>query len=148
MEANCERAPRTAALLRTVPGLNSAFFSILAPGAHIPRHQGVTKGLLTATWAWPYPGSRNAAGCRWANVSVNWRLGEFLVFDDSQPHEVWNDTPDTPRGAADPVRPADPPPGALVSRLFLAGVRRTAFIQEARKNLDAWRDAYRRVEAN
>lgn len=40
--------PRTTALARKVPGLNSAFFSILAPTAHIPPHRGVTKGLMTS----------------------------------------------------------------------------------------------------
>ncbi len=148
VEANCERAPRTAALLRNVPGLNSAFFSILAPGAHIPRHQGVTKGLLTGHLGLAIPRLSERCRMQVANVSVNWRLGEFLVFVDSQPHEVWNNTPDTRvvllLHFARPTRLL----GALVSRLFLAGVRRTAFIQEARKNMDAWEDDYRRVEAN
>ena len=45
---NIARAPRTAALAEQIPGLNSAFFSILAPGTVIPRHRGVTKAFITA----------------------------------------------------------------------------------------------------
>ena len=47
-EPNCARCPRTAAAVEQIAGLNSAFFSILTPGAHIPRHRGVTKAILTA----------------------------------------------------------------------------------------------------
>ena len=43
-ELICDLCPKTAAGLSKVPGLNSAFFSILAPGKHIPRHRGITKG--------------------------------------------------------------------------------------------------------
>jgi len=46
--ANIARAPRTAELVRRIPQLNSAFFSILAPGAHIKRHRGVSKSFFTA----------------------------------------------------------------------------------------------------
>ena len=38
-------AVRDGGLAERVPGLSSACFSILAPGAHIPRHRGVTKAI-------------------------------------------------------------------------------------------------------
>ncbi|MEP7007310.1 MAG: aspartyl/asparaginyl beta-hydroxylase domain-containing protein, partial [Sphingomonas bacterium] len=47
IDENLERCPKTAAIVAQIPGLNSAFFSILAPGTHIPAHRGVTKGLVT-----------------------------------------------------------------------------------------------------
>ncbi len=47
IEENCKLCPKTAELLSVVPGLNSAFFSILKPGAHIPLHLGVTKRIIT-----------------------------------------------------------------------------------------------------
>ena len=49
IEENMARAPRTSALLGQIPGLNSAFFSILAPGAVIIPHRGVTKAFITET---------------------------------------------------------------------------------------------------
>lgn len=45
-EANCARAPRTTALLEQVPNLLSAWFSIVAPGYHVPAHRGITNGML------------------------------------------------------------------------------------------------------
>lgn len=41
---NCARCPRTAKLLKTVPGAKTAFFSILSAHSHIPEHCGPYKG--------------------------------------------------------------------------------------------------------
>lgn len=146
VEENCARARSTAALLRLAPGLNSAFFSILAPGAHIPRHRGVTKGILTYHLGLIVP--RAAEQCRMQveDQTVHWTAGKGLVFDDSQQHEVWNETEDTRVillvQFARPARWF----GRFLSQLFLACARRSAFIQEARQNLAVWDEAYRRVE--
>ncbi|MEL6319953.1 MAG: aspartyl/asparaginyl beta-hydroxylase domain-containing protein, partial [Cyanobacteria bacterium J06626_14] len=43
---NCERCPETWKLLKTIPGLKVAFFSILSPGKVIPLHNGKHKGLI------------------------------------------------------------------------------------------------------
>ena len=45
-ELNCRLCPKTTVILEAVPALRTAFFSILGPGKHVPRHKGVTKGLL------------------------------------------------------------------------------------------------------
>ena len=44
IEPNCALAPRTAALLRNVPGLYTAFFSVLEGGQYITPHWGYWKG--------------------------------------------------------------------------------------------------------
>jgi ornithine lipid ester-linked acyl 2-hydroxylase len=143
---NCARAPATSTLAAAIPGLNSALFSILAPGCHIPRHKGVTKGILTCHLALTVP--EDVARCRMrvGNETVSWREGEAIVFDDSQHHEVWNDTDETRVILL--IQFARPMtfPGRLLSNLFLAGVRRTSFVQEARRNLGKWEEAYRRAE--
>lgn len=146
VEENCARAGSTAALLRLAPGLNSAFFSILAPGAHIPRHKGVSKAILTYHLGLMVP--REAERCRMQveDRTVHWTAGRGLVFDDSQHHEVWNDTDETRVillvQFARPARWH----GRLLSRLFLAGARRSAFIQDARRNLAVWEETYRQDE--
>ena len=43
---NCRACPRTAAAVERIPGMKTAFFSILAGGKHIPAHRGPYKGLL------------------------------------------------------------------------------------------------------
>jgi len=48
LEKNAELAPETSKILSKVPNLQTAMFSILAPGYHIPAHKGVTKGILRA----------------------------------------------------------------------------------------------------
>src|SRR5262245_39808829 len=45
-ENNCALCPETARLLAKVPGLETAFFSILSPGAHIPAHKGGRKSVV------------------------------------------------------------------------------------------------------
>ena len=43
---NCRRCPETTKLLQQIPGMKTAFFSILAPGKHLPPHTGPYKGVL------------------------------------------------------------------------------------------------------
>ncbi len=38
--------PRTAALMREIPGMTTAMFSILSPRKHILDHRGPYKGVL------------------------------------------------------------------------------------------------------
>src|SRR5207237_8656102 len=77
LEKNCRQAPVTANLLAAVPGLQSAWFSILSPGYHIPNHTGVSKGIVTAHLALIIP--KEAENCR-LRVSDRikvWHPGEF-----------------------------------------------------------------------
>ena len=46
LEKNTQLTPKTAKILEKVPNLQTAMFSILAPGYHIPAHKGVTKGIV------------------------------------------------------------------------------------------------------
>ena len=43
---NCAKSPETSRLLRDVPGLQSAWFSILVPHYRIPMHRGITRTVL------------------------------------------------------------------------------------------------------
>ncbi len=139
IEENCRRCPATAALIGRVPGLNSAFFSILLPRTHIPVHTGVTKAIMTCHLGVQVP--RDAARCRMrvTDLVVGWEEGRALVFDDTYEHEVLNDT-DEPRiilliQFRRPARLW----GRILGRLFLGGVRRSRFVQDARRGLAAWR---------
>ena len=46
IEENCALAPRTANLLRGIPGVYTAFFSVLEPHQHIKPHWGYWKGFV------------------------------------------------------------------------------------------------------
>ena len=75
-----------------MPGLRTAFFSILAHGKHIPPHRGAYNGVLRLHLGLKVPHSVSACRIRIANEVHHWHEGEVLVFDDSFQHEAWNDS--------------------------------------------------------
>ncbi|MBF2050386.1 MAG: aspartyl/asparaginyl beta-hydroxylase domain-containing protein [Elainella sp. C42_A2020_010] len=93
-EKNCQRCPETAKLLEKIPGLKVAFFSILAPGKHIPEHRGKHKGIIRYHLGLKVPQPRENCRIRVADQIAYWEEGKSLIFDDTFPHEVWNDTDD------------------------------------------------------
>jgi len=141
-QRNCVLCPRTAAVLDGIPGLRSAWFSILAPRMHIPSHRGISKGIVRAHLGLVVPEDR--AGCRMlvGEETVTWDEGRCLVFDDMRRHEVWNDT-DEERVVLllDVDRPLRPI-GRAVSRLFGAVLQRTAYVRDARRNHIEWEDRF------
>ncbi|MEE8258661.1 MAG: aspartyl/asparaginyl beta-hydroxylase domain-containing protein [Sphingomonadales bacterium] len=92
MAKNCRHAPVTTKLLEQVPDLQTAWFSILAPGYHIPAHRGVTKGIVRAHLGLLVPVDQDKCRMRVDTEICVWRPGEIFVFDDTYEHEVWNDT--------------------------------------------------------
>ncbi len=90
--ANCARCPATAQLLRQIPGMKSAMFSILAPHKHLPEHRGPYKGVLRYHLGLLIPAPAQASGIRVAGQTRHWAEGSSLVFDDSHSHEAWNGT--------------------------------------------------------
>jgi beta-hydroxylase len=148
--ANCARCPQTTWALECVPGLTTAFFSILAPGTHIPRHHGVSKRLINCHLALivpqrPRPGT---SGCRIAvdDKILRWEEGKCLVFDDTFPHEVWNDTDETRVVLFLQFKRPLRQPGRVLGDLFLTAVRYSPYVQEARRNINAWEAAQQRIE--
>lgn len=144
---NLARAPRTARMIRSIPNLNSAFFSILAPGAHIARHRGVSKSFFTAHLGLSVPADVQACRMSVADRSVGWADGKWTIFDDTYEHEVWNDT-DEPRiillcQVGRPLRA----PGSWMARAFDFYIRRSPFVAEAKRELGQWEEAMREAEA-
>lgn len=93
VEANARHCPATMALLPhldqpDVPGRGpNAMFSLLAPGAHIPAHNGVANTRLVCHLPLIVP-----VGC-WFRVGAEtreWKVGEAWVFDDTIEHEALN----------------------------------------------------------
>ena len=146
LEENCRRCPRTAAAVAGIPGLNSAFFSILAPGAQIPRHRGVTKAILTAHLGLVVPAKRAACRMQVADEILTWEEGRVLVFDDTDYHEVWNDTDEMRVILLLQFRRPTRLLGRIVGSIFLEGVRRSRFVQDARASLGDWEKAMQKLE--
>ena len=92
VEENCRKCPETARLVEGIPGLKTAFFSILQPGKHIPEHRGPYNGVLRYHLGLIIPEPRENVRIAVDGKIYHWAEGEGLTFDDSFQHEVWNDT--------------------------------------------------------
>ncbi|MDX1547303.1 MAG: aspartyl/asparaginyl beta-hydroxylase domain-containing protein [Rhodothermales bacterium] len=137
-EKNAARCPETTRLVEQVPGMTTAFFSILAPGKHIPAHRGVYAGVLRYHLGLKVPEPREQCRIRVEDGIRHWEEGRGLLFDDTYEHEVWNDT-DGERVVLfmDVLRPL-PPPLALLNRLIIKAVALSPYIQDAKKNQETW----------
>jgi ornithine lipid ester-linked acyl 2-hydroxylase len=147
LEANCARCPETLKALAKVPGLVTALFSILEPGMHVGRHSGVSKGILIAHLGLHVP--RESARCRMEvqDTQVYWREGETFVFDDTYPHEVWNDTSEHRVILLVQFERPMTIVGRLLTRLLVSAVRWSPYIQDARRNVGMWETRFRALEA-
>lgn len=134
---NRRRCPQTAAMLDRIPGLVVAFFSIMEPGTHVPRHRGLTKAWLNCHLGLAVPQGPGRCAMEVDGHPVTWREGEWLVFDETNPHEVWNET-DAPRVVLFlQVRRPMRWPGRIAARLLYEIIRRTGFVQDVRKAIEA-----------
>ncbi len=137
-ELGCALCPETAAVLDRIPDLETAFFSVLSPGKHVPRHRGVSRAFVRCHLGLRVPSARERCRMEVDGVELHWREGETILFDDTRPHEVWNDT-DEERVVLllDVRRPMRP--GA---RALLEGMRtlllRSRYVQEAVTNQRRW----------
>lgn len=93
VQVNARHCPATTALLGAldqpnIPGRSpNAMFSLLAPGAHIPPHNGIANTRLVCHLPLIVP-----PGC-WFRVGAEtreWKVGEAWVFDDTIEHEALN----------------------------------------------------------
>ena len=89
---NCRACPRTAAAVERIPGIKTAFFSILAGGKHIPAHRGPYKGVLRCHLGLIVPTPAQSCRIRVGDCIAHWQAGRTLIFDDTLMHEVWNDS--------------------------------------------------------
>ncbi len=88
---NCVRCPNTNRLLKSIPGMKTAMFSILAPDTHIREHFGLYKGVLRYHLGLIVPQPASLCRIRVGPDTRSWAEGRSLIFDDRYPHEVWND---------------------------------------------------------
>lgn len=91
-EENAKRCPETTRILKKIPGLKTAFFSILSPKKHIPAHKGPYNGVLRFHLGLIVPEPKEDCKIRIDDQYYVWEEGKGIVFDDTYNHEVWNNT--------------------------------------------------------
>lgn len=129
--------PVTTRLVKRVPELQSALFSMLAPGTHIPAHRGVYKGLVNYHLGIIIP--KQAERCRMqvGDELIVWRPGQSYVFDDTNTHEIWNESGEERIVLMLQFQRPFRQPGLLLSRLFLWGLQFTPYLRKPRQNVRA-----------
>lgn len=86
------QCPKTMQALRCIPGLKTAFFSILPAQTKIDGHYGPYNGVLRYHLGVKIPNQSGQCGIRVHNDIRHWQTGDSLIFDDSYHHEAWNDS--------------------------------------------------------
>jgi hypothetical protein len=89
---NCAQFPETVKVMRSIPGLTSAFINLLEPHSALPEHNGDTNATYRCHLGLIVPGDVDRCGIEVARQRVGWREGQAFAFNEAFRHRVWNDT--------------------------------------------------------
>ncbi len=149
MEKNCAICPVTSSALSGIPGMTTAFFSILLPGKSIPIHRGPFCGVLRYHLGVKVPAPADSCGIEVGGERAHWQEGKSLIFDDTYLHRAWN--------ASDQVRVVlfvdfRRPlrfPFSILNRLWLSWISMSPFIRGMQLRHKHWdrvfEDTYRAI---
>jgi aspartyl/asparaginyl beta-hydroxylase (cupin superfamily) len=137
-EPNIALCPETWRIVRQIPGLKTAMFSIFEPGKRLPPHRGPYNGVLRLHLGLLVPEHDGNLGIRIGPERRTWDEGSVLIFDDAYEHEAWNET-----GHARVVLFVDfeKPlrfPVNVVNRMLLRLAGLTPYLREGNENLRRW----------
>jgi aspartyl/asparaginyl beta-hydroxylase (cupin superfamily) len=137
-EPNIALCPETWRIVRQIPGLKTAMFSIFEPGKRLPPHRGPYNGVLRLHLGLLVPEHDDNLGIRIGPESRSWHEGSVLIFDDAYEHEAWNET-----GKARVVLFVDfeKPlrfPVNILNRVLLRLAVLTPYLREGNENLRRW----------
>lgn len=142
----CKRCPETFSAVREIPGLESAFFSILEAGKHIPRHKGPTRAIFTAHLGLLVPRDRDRCWIEVDGTRRHWDPGRLLVFDDTYRHEVRNDTGDDRVVLLMHLRRPLRFPASLVGDAVFNAIKWSPFVRDGLRNQRRWEQRLARDE--
>jgi aspartyl/asparaginyl beta-hydroxylase (cupin superfamily) len=87
LPASQRSCPATTTMLMGIPGVQTAGFSRLRPGAHITPHRGWVTNVYRIHLGLMVPES---CAMTVAGETKAWQEGRCLIFDDTSLHESWN----------------------------------------------------------
>jgi aspartyl/asparaginyl beta-hydroxylase (cupin superfamily) len=137
-EPNIGLCPETWRIVRAIPGLKTAMFSVFEPGKRLPPHRGPYNGVLRLHLGLLVPEPGAHLGIRIGPEFRTWQEGKVLIFDDAYEHEAWNESGD-PRVVlfVDFVKPLRLP-ASLLNRVLLRLAPFTPYLREGNDNLRQW----------
>lgn len=126
---NIKSCPHTMQALHQIPGMVTAFYSILEPNTQLIPHRGTYKGVLRYHLALKVPADVTGCALKIGEETRHWQTGKSLVFDDSYLHEAWNNTEEIRVVLfVDFVRPL-PFPVSAVNKGIIWLISRSPYIQ-------------------
>lgn len=143
---NCRACPVTSSLLEKIPGMKTAFFSVLSPRKHIPAHKGIFKGIIRSHLGLIIPGQPGDCVMRIEKENICWQEGKAVVFDDTYEHEVWNNT-DEIRVVllVDVIRPFRKPL-SFINNAIVRLIGNSSYVKEAMLNHKKWEAEFYRAK--
>ena len=147
---NCALAPGTAALLRRIPDVYTAFFSILEPHQHIKPHWGYWKGFVRYHLGVVIPENNRDGRC-WLRINPAaedrsrredvekgekyfWKNGASVMFDDTFLHDAANESDEVRVVLWLDVARKMPWHLSLLNKLFIEIAHRDPSVREIRAN--------------
>jgi beta-hydroxylase len=145
-EQAVRQCPQTWRIVQTIPGLQTAMFSILEPGKRLQPHRGVYNGVLRLHLGLIVPNTPpGGVGIRVENEICHWEEGKVLIFDDSYEHEAWNHSKQTRVVLfVDFVKPLRFP-ASFMNWLIIHIAPFTPFIREGAKAQKKWERGFFRT---
>ena len=144
-EQNCARCPKTTEIIERIPGVTTAFFSILSPHKHIPEHRGYYKGVMTCHLGLIVPQPFFKCRIQVDNDLAFWQEGKALIFDDCYQHEVRNDT-DGIRVVLllEVIRPL-PFPLSAINQYLISFKAKSSLVQNSLNNIHKWNKSLKKA---
>jgi aspartate beta-hydroxylase len=125
-----KECPLTCEVVKSIPNLMQAFFSILDPGKSVPLHQTPYFGYLRYHLAVEVPNDEPPQIIV-KDIPYTWQEKKAVLFDDTWPHEVKNNS--TQRRVVlivDVLRPM-PKFASLLNKVILYGLAKRRYAQKA-----------------
>ena len=139
---NCQSCPVTTSIIEHIPGMKTAFFSVLSPHKHIPSHKGIFKGIIRSHLGLIIPGKPGDCVMRIEKDHVNWKEGKVVIFDDTCEHEVWNNTPETRVVLLVDVKRPFKFPLSIINNAVIQLIGNSSHAGEAKKNHELWENRF------
>lgn len=89
---NCRLFPKTFSLLKSVPNLTFAEFTVLEPHSSVLPHIGETNTTIRGHLGIVIPAKLPIAGIQVGDQQRSWEQGKVTLFSDCHWHTVWNNS--------------------------------------------------------